>query len=193
MQVELSGRVQRYRALRAGVALSHEDFVGRLDEDPDLRAQLTQVIRDCPFDAVFWECAPVGAANRQDAFEFVLVDAPALARVAPRPEPFAAHFDGAASVAVFPSLGRDAVLVAPAPAGPAGAYPHLSAFLRRAPVEQVDRLWCVVASAVRDWWDDGASPMWLSTSGLGVHWLHIRLDSRPKYYTWAAYRKPPGR
>jgi len=29
---------------------------------------------------------------------------------------------------------------------------------------------------------------WLSTSGLGVGWLHVRLDSRPKYYTYEPYK-----
>jgi hypothetical protein len=29
--------------------------------------------------------------------------------------------------------------------------------------------------------------MWLSTSGLGVAWLHIRLDSTPKYYQHQPY------
>ncbi|MDF9799652.1 hypothetical protein OKW21_004915 [Catalinimonas alkaloidigena] len=29
----------------------------------------------------------------------------------------------------------------------------------------------------------------MSTSGLGVYWLHIRLDSRPKYYQFDPYRK----
>jgi len=33
---------------------------------------------------------------------------------------------------------------------------------------------------------------WLSTSGLGIAWLHVRLDERPKYYTHAPYRSPPG-
>jgi hypothetical protein len=34
-----------------------------------------------------------------------------------------------------------------------------------------------------------ARPLWLSTSGLGVAWLHVRLDSRPKYYSYAPYRR----
>jgi len=34
----------------------------------------------------------------------------------------------------------------------------------------------------------GAQPVWLNTSGLGIYWLHIRLDSSPKYYTHAPYR-----
>ena len=34
----------------------------------------------------------------------------------------------------------------------------------------------------------GAQPIWLSTSGLGVFWLHISLDSWPKYFTHEPYR-----
>ena len=34
-------------------------------------------------------------------------------------------------------------------------------------------------------------PTWLSTEGSGVPWLHVRLDSRPKYYHHAAYAEPP--
>ena len=29
--------------------------------------------------------------------------------------------------------------------------------------------------------------VWLSTSGLGVYWLHVRLDSRPKYYQFKEF------
>ena len=32
--------------------------------------------------------------------------------------------------------------------------------------------------------------VWLNTAGNGVIWLHIRLDSRPKYYKTDTYRKP---
>ncbi len=34
----------------------------------------------------------------------------------------------------------------------------------------------------------GAAPRWLNTSGLGVPWLHVRIDSRPKYITYRPYR-----
>jgi uncharacterized protein DUF6940 len=29
---------------------------------------------------------------------------------------------------------------------------------------------------------------WVSTAGMGVPWLHVRLDTRPTYYRHAAYR-----
>jgi hypothetical protein len=34
-----------------------------------------------------------------------------------------------------------------------------------------------------------AKPVWLSTAGGGVAWLHVRLDDRPKYYAHAPYRR----
>jgi hypothetical protein len=35
----------------------------------------------------------------------------------------------------------------------------------------------------------GEQPLWLSTAGTGIFWLHVRLDSRPKYYTYQPYRE----
>ena len=32
-------------------------------------------------------------------------------------------------------------------------------------------------------------PVWVSTNGDGVAWLHVRIDERPKYYAYAPYRK----
>ena len=32
--------------------------------------------------------------------------------------------------------------------------------------------------------------VWLSTSGLGVVWVHVQLDSSPKYYQYASFREP---
>jgi hypothetical protein len=125
------------------------------------------------------------------AAEFVLIEAPALAAVPPDAETFAGHFGAGDGVVTFPNLGGDALLVVPEPAadGAADAYPHLAAFLRRGPARQVRALWRATAAAVLDRLDD--SPLWLSTSGTGVAWLHVRLDRRPKYYQHGPYRRSP--
>jgi len=105
------------------------------------------------------------------------------------PEVFAAPFAAAgpgALVASFPNLGGDATLIAPCPDAAAGPYPHLAAFCRRAPKRQLLAFWKAVGEALAD--SLSARPLWLSTSGLGVAWLHARLDSTPKYYTHAPYR-----
>jgi len=63
-----------------------------------------------------------------------------------------------------------------------------TAFVRSAPAEVVDALWIAVASAVSEWLTVRGVPVWVSTSGLAVPWLHVRLDSVPKYYSYRAYR-----
>lgn len=75
---------------------------------------------------------------------------------------------------------------------PPATYTHLASFLRGAPSEQVHTLWQrvgmelearLVAQGARD------IPTWTSTSGLGVSWLHVRLDSRPKYYQYRPFKQ----
>ncbi len=31
--------------------------------------------------------------------------------------------------------------------------------------------------------------IWMSTCGTGIYWLHLRLDTKPKYYTYTDYRE----
>ena len=75
----------------------------------------------------------------------------------------------------------------PCPRGDLDAYGHLAAFVRGAPDSQRDGLWRSVASAMRR--RVNAKPVWLSTAGDGVAWLHVRLDDRPKYYAFTPYRR----
>src|SRR5437773_8006599 len=36
---------------------------------------------------------------------------------------------------------------------------------------------------------DQDAPRWLNTEGTGVFYLHVRIDSRPKYYSWEEYKE----
>jgi hypothetical protein len=81
------------------------------------------------------------------------------------------------------------MLIAPSPVEASQGYAHLAAFLQQAPASQVRALWHNVGQTVRKSLTD--SPIWLSTSGLGVAWLHIRLDSSPKYYQHQPYKRWP--
>jgi hypothetical protein len=96
-------------------------------------------------------------------------------------------------VVSFPNLGGDARLVVPTPqpGTPAPTYAHLARFCRQAPVAQLAALWRAVGTEVLAWWAGTTAPLWLSTSGLGVGWLHVRLDSRPKYYSYQPFRALP--
>jgi hypothetical protein len=184
------GRVRRLAVLRDGKAVSYAEVVEQWRSGDAFRTFFTALLADPPLQAYFWETPPVSWATAARAFEFVLVDSPGLADVTPEPAAFAAHFTQGQAVATFASLGGDALLVAPAPRGPAGAYAHLAAFARQAPMAQQHALWQAVGDAAAR--RLSTEPLWLSTSGLGVAWLHVRLDQRPKYYTYAPYRMPDG-
>jgi hypothetical protein len=171
-----------------GTNVSFRELFRSLEDDPDFAHWYTALLSAVPFEAFFWEHPPVSTANFDDPAEFVLLDGPALARLGADPEPFRSQFERhvGQSVATFRNLGGDAVLVAPLPAGRLEAYAHLAAFLRNAADAQVAAFWRQTAKAVRE--NLGEKPMWISTAGMGVAWLHIRLDSRPKYYRFGPYR-----
>ncbi len=185
------GRVLRFRLLRDGRPLSWSDVVDLWQNDQSFRYFFVSVLADAPFPAYFWETPPVTSATINGEFAFVLVDSPQLAGIRTDQRAFENRFSSAepgASVIEFSNLGGDATLVVPCPHGPLSAYAQLSTFARGAPDDQQHQLWTLVGAALER--RLGAQPVWLSTSGLGVYWLHIRLDSAPKYYTHEPYRNP---
>jgi hypothetical protein len=171
-----------------GSPVSFAEVLRRWRTDPEFRAFFLTLLGDASFAAFRWETPPLTAATAGRPFEFVLLDSPRLARQ-PDPRPFAAHLRGHAAshgVVAFANLGADAVLVVPCPVGPDSAYGHLAAFVRQAPEAQRHALWELVGEAMERRLGD--RPVWLSTAGAGVAWLHVRLDDRPKYYGHAPYR-----
>jgi hypothetical protein len=181
------------RLLRVAIDLDsrpvpYAEVLRRWQHDADFRSSFIALLADSPFAAFRWETPPIATASAGRPFEFVLLDSPGLARN-PDADAFAEHFSGAASggVVEFRNLGGDALLVAPCPGGPPSAYGHLGAFVRQAPERQRHALWQQVGTAMDR--RVGPSPVWLSTAGAGVPWLHVRLDDRPKYYGYRPYRE----
>ena len=86
----------------------------------------------------------------------------------------------------FANLSGDATLIVPSPRTSEDAYGHFASFLRKAPVMQINTMWQKIGDVVLGTISD--RPLWLSTAGGGVAWLHVRLDSSPKYYGYAPYR-----
>ena len=181
------GRVQKLSLLQGEEPMSYASVLRRWQSEGAFRSFFVALLREAPFSAYRWETPPVTASTRGRPFEFVLVDAPALARPPDR-RPFAGHFahdEAEAGVVVFENLGGDATLVVPSPRGPDAAYGHLAAFVRGAPEGQRHALWQAVGAAVEE--RLSRRPLWLSTAGGGVSWLHVRLDARPKYYVYRPY------
>ena len=159
------------------------------ESDAGFRSLFNSLLAGAPYSAFRWETPGVTSSTLSQPFEFVLLSSPDLAR---RPDPavFAEHFAvSETGIAVFPNLGGDAIMIVPCPNAEPSAYGHLAAFVRLAPEQQQHALWRSIGEAMLQ--RVGTKPVWLSTAGAGVSWLHVRLDDRPKYYGYLPYKQRP--
>ena len=181
----------RYRILESGSPLRFGPLFEHLQSDSDFADFYTQLLAGSEFQAFFWELPALTLKNLDQPAEFVLMDAPALSRALVDSSPFDDTFAaaGTESVVHFANLSGDALLVAPCPIAAPATYAHLASFVRDAPASQILALWHCVARTFAETISE--TPLWISTSGLGVIWLHIRLDRFPKYYTHRPYLTPP--
>lgn len=189
MREEPVARGVRLRMFEDGEPLPFIDLLKGLT-NADFADWYSREILSRAAGAVFWEHPPLTLATLADPSEFVLIDAPSLHETQADRAAFETHLSGASAdgVVAFPNLSGDANLVVPN-GDNESPYGHLSDFLRHARPDQLRSLWRVVASELLAKID--VDPVWLSTAGMGVPWLHIRIDSRPKYYRHAAYKRPP--
>ena len=91
------------------------------------------------------------------------------------------------NVVSFPNLRKDATLIVPCPLQENSAYTHIANFTRQAPSFQQIEFWQFLGKKTKE--NLSQQPLWISTSGLGVYWLHVRLDSYPKYYCFQPYKQ----
>ena len=170
--------------------LRYEDVIHYWLESSEFREFYFSILSASPFDAYFWEHPPMTTSNIGQAYEFVLVHSPQLSKVSADPSPFQDKFKSLSedkTVIAFENLGRDAELVVPYPVAPQHIYAHFASFIREARENQKHDLFITMANSLKNRINN--NPTWLSTSGLGVYWLHIRLDTRPKYYSYQPYRQ----
>jgi len=180
-----NGRVQKFELMSDDAPIPFADVITLWRTDPDFRSFFIALLADSSFSAFRWETPPITSANADRDFEFVLMRSDALDRPVDI-SAFASHFTDN-GVETFPNLGGDAVMVVPCPVASASIYGHLASFIRNAPESQVHQLWQSVGAAMQERIND--QPVWLNTAGMGVSWLHVRLDSRPKYYGFLPFKE----
>ena len=68
-------------------------------------------------------------------------------------------------------------------------YNSIRSFLKDGTSKQINLLFSQIGITLEKLLQDNqGKKVWLSTHGLGVHWLHIRLDFSPKYYQTQSYK-----
>lgn len=170
-------------------SLTFADVLELWKEDADFRTFWVSSLRSVTDPAFCWETPALTRAMMSAPFECMAINSPALAGQTADSKPFQEHFAIGTTAVTFRSLRGDAVLVAPCPVEAGTNYTHLASFLRTADPENAAGIWQNVARAVES--RLGRQPIWLSTAGLGVSWLHVRIDSTPKYYRFGPYKAAP--
>lgn len=171
-------------------ALTVGDVISGWKNSEQFRSFFIAELASSPFKAFFWETPPIRGKGLKEKYEHVVVRSDLLGETVADPRAFESEFRriGGQPVATFRNLGGDALLIAPRGVADKAAYGHLATFLRLAPPAQQHALYEALGAAVARELARTSNPIWISTSGLGVPWLHIRLDARPKYYSYTPYR-----
>lgn len=183
-----SGQGSKYRIYRHDQQLRFNEFLRLLQARQEFATFFINLLADVKFHAYQWETPPLNAETKEDPFEFVVTRNPAI-DLPPDPEPFSKYFNREETdkVAVFKNLGGDATLIAPTPSERNKNYSHIGVFTQQAPISQQKKLWSTVGKITENKISDRS--LWLNTAGGGVAWLHVRLDSAPKYYKHKPYTR----
>ena len=180
----------RFTFFRGGSPLVLADVMELWQDRGDFTSVFLDSLADIPCTAYRWETPGTTLEGAGRPFEYAAVDDPWLDQPADGTA-FSSRFAECGDreqVTVFPNLGGDALMVVPLPRTDSShIYSHFASFHREAPVSQKQALWMRVGRELQIGLGD--TPIWLSSAGGGVPWLHIRLDSRPKYYRFRPYRR----
>ena len=158
------------------------------------------LLQACPFRGFRFETKGINFhASHTTPFEFVLFKDYSLFSFASYADqhafadPLKFSCPDNPHAAVFSNLGESATLVSPKNLdnGDKNRYGHLAAFLRKAPADQIAKVWKQVAQTYsKVLKDQSPENVWFSTAGAGVAWLHFRFDKRPKYYHYEPFKEP---
>lgn len=182
----LTNDTHQYQLSENNEVLSNQQFLSCLQHSEPFIRFFNELLQSSEFEGYFWETKPVNEHTLNSPFEFVLVESKRIAQKRPDPRPFMEHLTQAHLAAAFSNLGRNAQLIAPAISGNPKQYAHIAGFVRHAPQEQILAFWQLVGQEFQQ--AIGRENKWLSTAGFGVNWLHVRIDTHPKYYRHQPYR-----
>jgi len=105
-------------------------------------------------------------------------------------KPFAEHLDKNKDekyAISFPNLSGDTILVVPIPRK-SKIFTNMFYFMNNASEIQKKELWKKVALEARKFIEKNEN-VWISTHGLGVNYLHVRICITPKYYENSKLKK----
>ena len=186
-----NGLMRHIRLEWVGNALSFDDGLALMKWNETFLDFLTALLTSCEMDGFVWELPAISDRTLDRQFEFVLIDTGQPYHKEADTTAFRAQLGGADApngFAVFGNLGGDATLIAPLATQDLD-FRDLLHFMQSADADLRRQFWKTLAATVTT--NLSSEPLWISVSGAGVAWLHVRLDRQPKYYLYAPYRELP--
>jgi|GEM_PF-467549 len=185
---ESYGNILKYQLFQEGRKLSYREVLNLWEHNQAFVDFYISIFKKCGFDSFVWETPSISTSTVNRTFEFILHNAPRVSNT-PDSKTYESYFDIESTqhgIVAFENLGGDALLVVPSPFRKKANYRGLTEFFREAPLVQQRAIWRELALHVNMRLSE--QPTWISAAGGGISWLHLRLDSRPKYYRYSPYR-----
>lgn len=153
----------------------------------------TNIINECIFTDYFFECPGITLHKLySQIFEFRLIN-----HSKSFPSTDLTAFEDqkkknkSKSILVFGNLSQTSILIIPNKKQKSDfkIYNSIGNFLKGGTNKQINLLFSQIGVTLEKLLQDNhGKKVWLSTHGLGVHWLHFRLDFSPKYYQTDCYK-----
>ncbi|MEM7600032.1 MAG: hypothetical protein AAF357_01295 [Verrucomicrobiota bacterium] len=168
--------------------LTHRKVHQLWQTDAEFSEIYSNALLEPQFGGFCWETPPLTTERLDADHECIVLASEAHQRIREDPTPFGEHFDSESLAVAFPNLGKSSIMIAPIPDSSFDGAP-IATFLNSASSCRRNALWQLVGAKVSA--TVNRQPLWVSTAGLGVSWLHVRIDRKPKYYRYAPYREEP--
>lgn len=178
--------VTKFKILQGEKRLTFNDVIIFWKNSIEFIEFYNSILAESNYDSFFWEHPPMNIKSLESYYEFVLIKTNALSKITQDEFTFSEYFSYQKKANSFYNLGKNAKLIIPTLTNKSVNYSSISKFVRTSNKDQYREFWKLVGVEYET--ELGDKWKWLSTSGLGIHWLHVRIDSRPKYYTFKEYK-----
>lgn len=178
----------RFSILKEDEPLTFQEVFNLWEKEAAFIKFYVNALISIDYTAFYWEHPALKTAYLEKRYECILQRSQPLEHLPINEKVFSDYIYSVEDVVDFMNLGKNARLVVPTKKSEEAIYNHLGKFIRLAEEQQVISVFNRIGKVVKLELENQEF-IWLNTAGLGVIWTHIRMDTRPKYYKTANYRR----
>ncbi len=157
------------------------------EADKKVQEKFINILKHVPFESYYLESPNIPSPD--SPLEFVLVESKTLHNKDANWKMYKEYMKkqpGGFSAVSFDNLSGETRLTIPL--NKKGDYGHLADFMRNAPQKEITEILFEAGQQIHEYWAEKGS-VYFSTHGDGVPWIHFRVETEPKYYSYSPYKK----